>query len=617
MILITNEKGTIVASVLPFEHRIIQAEDNLEALGGGAYRLTRVFTTKKMGIVPAAGLKLELECRYEPKFMMIPAVSYNGNPWGDGKGPTGWIYEGTPWSFAYHRTAVAGGTFSSGGGLSLGLFADREETGCGFSCSLFLRDGHAVHRLIVPEEEMPRSYFIKGSLDEGYRDTILLKPGELLTLTATVVTGEGDYRGFLDTAWRMNLHEVMPWYGRERIWELALAFAKGGLWVRDGAFSGFTIGMKFDENEGGWTRHIGYESGWCGQNISLGCSMLYDFLQHGSLDSLDKGLASLDAWAGAFLPSGLFCPHYDALLGLRPMDALRIDSCNLGGSAENFIEAWELAKECGHARPLYLEVARSILEHSMSNQLPDGSFVSAFLADGTVLATGGSTGGFIVPAMLWLYAVTGGEAYLASATKAMAYYFGRFHADGYTTAGALDSYCIDKESAIPLLSAAIMLHKATGGVEYLEMAVETAYYLSTWQWHHRVEYPQGSALHAMGYDTFGGTAVSTQHHHIDPYALRYVPYLLELAKLTGQAVWRERAMAAWNNATIGVSDGTLEVMGRLRPEGSQDEGFMHTRWRNPFNVSEWLVAWPTAFRLEVLRKTRFFTRTDMGDSIRI
>jgi hypothetical protein len=53
---------------------------------------------------------------------------------------------------------------------------------------------------------------------------------------------------------------------------------------------------------------------------------------------------------------------------------------------------------------------------------------------------------------------------------------------------------------------------------------------------------------------------------------------------------------------IGVSDGQLEVMGKKRPVGSQDEGFYHTRWYHPFDVSQWLVAWPTAFRLEVLRK---------------
>ena len=36
--------------------------------------------------------------------------------------------------------------------------------------------------------------------------------------------------------------------------------------------------------------------------------------------------------------------------------------------------------------------------------------------------------------------------------------------------------------------------------------------------------------------------------------------------------------------------------------GGQDEGAFHTRWGDAFNVSQWLVAWPGAFRLEVLRQ---------------
>jgi len=345
--------------------------------------------------------------------------------------------------------------------------------------------------------------------------------------------------------------------------------------------------------------------------------MLYDSLLRQNHDSLQKGLDSLDAWVGALLPSGLLCVHYEALLDNSDLRMLLIDSCNLGNSAENFIEAWELAKECGAEKPEYLRVAKSILDISMASQREDGAYPSAFMADGVVASFEGTTGGFLMPAMLWMFAATRETIYRTSAEKAFAYYYQEFRNCGYTMAGALDTHCIDKESAIPLLSTSLMLYKATKDTDYLDAAVKAAYYLSTWQWHHSVEYPEGSALHDMEYDTFGGTAVSTQHHHIDGYALRYMPYLQELANLTGNELWRQRAEAIWNNATIGISDGTLEVMGLRRPRGSQDEGFMHTRWGSPFNVSQWLVAWPTAFRLEVLRKTRFFSRNGLGDGIRI
>lgn len=329
------------------------------------------------------------------------------------------------------------------------------------------------------------------------------------------------------------------------------------------------------------------------------------------------------------LPSGLLCTHADAMLGFADLALLRIDGCNLGHSAEHFIDAWSLANLCGVSRPAYLDAARRILNTVMNAQRADGAFPSAFHPDGAVDTYEGSTGGFLIPAMLKLHALEGAQdpremhgsneapvvheaqrtdryqPLLQSASKAFGYYFGQFRKNGYSTAGALDTWCIDKESIIPLLSAALQLQDATGEQEYLDAAVEAAYYLATWQWHHSTEYPEGTALHAMAYRAFGGTAVSTQHHHIDAYALRAIPDLLKLAERAGCDLWRQRAEAIWDNATIGISDGTLEVMGRIRPRGGQDEAFLHTRWANPFQVSEWLVAWPTALRLEVLRRIGF------------
>ncbi len=162
-----------------------------------------------------------------------------------------------------------------------------------------------------------------------------------------------------------------------------------------------------------------------------------------------------------------------------------------------------------------------------------------------------------------------------------------------------------------LLRSALMLYRLTGEAEYLQHAEQAAYYLASWQWHHSVQYPAGTVLHDLAYDTFGGTSVSTQHHHHDPYALSFLDAWLQLADLTGNPVWKQRTQAVWSNGMIGVSDGRLRVLNKPRPVGSQDEGFYHTRWRHPFSVSEWLVAWPTAFRLEVLRRLPDWSLLDM------
>jgi hypothetical protein len=117
----------------------------------------------------------------------------------------------------------------------------------------------------------------------------------------------------------------------------------------------------------------------------------------------------------------------------------------------------------------------------------------------------------------------------------------------------------------------------------------------------------------LGYDTFGSTSVSTPHQALDQYALRDVVSFLKLYEITGYAQWRERAVAFWCNTSQGISDGTLFINQRLRPAGAQDEAVFHTRWgrhtSKPFGLSQWLPAWPCAFRLENLRwldDTEFF-----------
>lgn len=65
-----------------------------------------------------------------------------------------------------------------------------------------------------------------------------------------------------------------------------------------------------------------------------------------------------------------------------------------------------------------------------------------------------------------------------------------------------------------------------------------------------------------------------------------------------------------------VSGGTLSVAGRVRPAGSQDEAVYHTRWSRrtlgPYQPTQWLVAWPGAFRMDILRKTRSWDMLDRG-----
>jgi hypothetical protein len=123
-----------------------------------------------------------------------------------------------------------------------------------------------------------------------------------------------------------------------------------------------------------------------------------------------------------------------------------------------------------------------------------------------------------------------------------------------------------------------------------------------------------------GYNTFGATSVSVQHHHLDVYALFWVNDWLRLAELTGNSVWCEKALAIWTNGCQLISDGTLEINGRVRPIGGQNEAFFNCRWGfggtpGKSRINDWLVAWPGAFRLEILRKLADWSILDTVNTI--
>jgi hypothetical protein len=159
-----------------------------------------------------------------------------------------------------------------------------------------------------------------------------------------------------------------------------------------------------------------------------------------------------------------------------------------------------------------------------------------------------------------------------------------------------------------MLRASLMFYDATGDSKYIANAERISYYLSTWLWHYKASYASDSDVTLHGYSTFGATSVSVQHHHLDVYALLWVGEWLRLAELTGNDVWRQKALAVWTNGCQLISDGSLEVNGLVRPVGGQNEAFFNCSWGHSWGNSDksrmnnWLVAWPGAFRLETLRK---------------
>lgn len=588
---------------------IDNVEDTFKCIEAGVWCWTRRVSTA------VTEMRMDLQTRFKVKFWMVPAVNYNGNGWGSSTEYLGDKFEGKPWIYAWHRSSLPACTYAEGTEYAVALHGNAHG---GMSCSLHLKGTNSLHSLIWPEQEGPKC-LSKRRWQQAYcRDMTPQNTFSAIIVVHSVDEPRNNFRHVMDFAWRYMSHSQKPEKDSALLWKLGISYAKL-LWKKEGfsstekeaGLTGFRSGMWWDYEECLYRYTFDYDIGWIGQNASLANSFLVDYLRNGDQDSLDKGLAVLDSWTNKRLASGLLLVRFNSDFWFES------DACNNGTAAEQFFLASKLAEQCGQSHPEYLKVAMGICDFTVKVQKPDGSLAKSWNLDGSERQSGGTVGIFLIKPLLTAYKTSGKKTYLNSARRAFNYYYDEFLKNGFTTSGALDSYCIDKESASPMLAVALELYTLCKDDHYLNAAERVAWYLATWQWHYSVVYPENTVLAQLHYDTQGATGVSTAHNAVDQYALRDVLPLIELSRLTGNRQWHERAMSIWCNTSQLISDGTYCFMGHIRPAGSQDEAVCHTNWARlnddrVFIPSQYLNVWPAAFRLEILRQLNDWSLLDSG-----
>lgn len=609
------------------------AEDVFEPLEAGAWRW------KRHTAAPTDRMRMEIVVCGKPDFTMIPSVSYNGNGWGTTPEYVGDRCDGTPWTFASHRCTIPACTYSENEIGSLALMAEANDN---TACSLYLEADGEHHVILFPEEEGPKT-LQRHFWAEAFQGH--MEPRSEFTAIVQAYSSDGSkhrYAGLLDFAWRYYGHSIRPEYSAKELYRLCIAYSRYLFEREQNGFAAFTMGAQWHLGTTSYkkTEHR-YEISWVGQSASMANAFIWDYLETGDREKLDQALEAHDSWLkfGRY-PAGHVAARVDFddwRYGEYPADfkpdrwklgecsyethmsfagkkfrraadgqiLISNDACNIGGAADGYFEAYDLLQKAGIDKPEYLEAALGICDFALNNQDEEGAFAKSWDEEGKVLTKKGTIACFLILPLITAYRKTKDQKYLDGAVRAFDYYYSALERDGFTTAGALDTYCIDKESSSPLLRDALALYEVTKDTRYVRAAEKIAWYLCTWMMHFTVRYPEDSLIGKMGYDTFGSTSVSTAHQALDQYALRDVLSFLKLYELTGFAQWRERAIAFWCNACQCISDGTQYINGRIRPAGAQDEAIFHTRWGRygvkPFGPSQWLPAWPCAFRLENLR----------------
>ena len=596
----------LIGVFAPYRSSTVRSHDSIRPLEPHVFEWQRTFT-----LTPGAGpqqvrLTMDFVAAHAGNYSMIPGVSYDGNHEDLGNVYCGFTQDGVPWSFAWHRTTIPGATYSEGNAYNCALFGVVDDPEVGLACSLLPEDATTTHRLIFPEEEMPGRILSKQTgIRPGRAQPFELVPGESFTATAYLLAHPVErprtgYRHLLDFAWKLNHRPAVAHRSLEEVRDLGLRFIRESLW--DEEQERFAVGLQSDGAN--WIKYDVFQIGWCGCNGALACYLLHDFLERGDDSSSEMAKRCLDAWLRLAPPSRT---EVGTRLDLADYGSIATDANNLGAAVVQFLRAQRLAERCSFDGAAYRELALDICEAVLAIQASDGSFRHA-------IAERADIGACLLPALLAAHAATGDARYFASAVAANRHYMRRFLATGRLGGSALDTLCTDLESGFPLLESNILLYEITHDAEYLQFAEEIAYYCASWQIAQSVPAPAGSLMDRISYETFGTHTVSTEHICSHSFALSAVPYLIRLAEHTGNNLWRQRALAVWANSTRGISDGAHAFMDRgPRPAGAQDETYFHTdwfiEWASTGNLdqeeprgaaSQWLTAWNTAMRLDLL-----------------
>ena len=248
-----------IGSILPLDHDHMSAVDEVSDEGENLFRWTRTFTAQAP--ISDVQLKMEFLVPRPMRYGMIPAISYDGNFWGSGQDPKGFIIDGEARVFAYHRVAVSGGTYSESEDWSVALFAQEGFDG---SCALVPADRQTLHQLLLPESETPQVYIGRDRYDPPYEGSLSLESGDNLSVTAYLLVKAVEKPR---QAWRqprgvlshigLPSSTVLRSYGVADVHNDAVP-RQHQAYV-DGIFRGFSFGLQWTDEQWTWRPVVKYE----------------------------------------------------------------------------------------------------------------------------------------------------------------------------------------------------------------------------------------------------------------------------------------------------------------------------------------------------------------------
>ncbi|MBQ7660963.1 MAG: hypothetical protein IJS44_02785 [Clostridia bacterium] len=606
------------------------ATETVESCGDGLFKVTR--TVKNEGYTPRIiKVIFETVTAYVPTHYLIPCVSYNGNVFGEGNEPKGLYHKnGQPWIHSFERTSVPSCSLTETKDVAFSLFAsaaDKDSMVSSVSMRYADEDKRISQRIYWPVTEAPFTYHENDKYNEPLHTYITLACGESFTATVFMLASVPLWENYGICQTLDRALELFPFTHEknrttDEIWRLGIAYSR----YLQTEFRGkllFSSGTQFSDKGPYLIPH--FEIGWCGQNIMNARMHVIEYLRTGERTLLDNAIKVCDTWLEKQHPSGLVLAHWewytDGLNStVQPRDYSKSwasnvnyktgwlpETCNTAWAGCEMLKMWDLLRKNGIDRPDYKEFAIKILDFFCAHYSDEFGFGKAWDFDGTCVEKDGTIGAFVTMALTESYRILGDEKYLEFAKKSLAFYMKRDLEKFICTAGAIDCTCEDKETAGPVIIAALDLYEFTKDKQYLEYARKASYYFASWMYVYDGWYGPDKEFTKYGYYTSGSTAVSVQHPALDQWGELMCCEWLRLADYTGDERWKKRALMMWYNATQCIADEKNRVFhGKERPIGAQNEAFYQARWGHRKNCNEsghlndWCVSWVNVFRLNVL-----------------
>ncbi len=582
-----------------------------ENMGGGISKHTLLYKNfgKETKIIPV----FQKVTQNTPNFYMIPCVNYNGNSWGTCKEPKGFEADGKPWVFSSDRMGIPGCSVAEFDSCTVGIFSHNKGDSVNSSASLFVKDGVTVQRIYFSHVEYPYVYALKYVYNHPILEFIGFSEGEekefvCYTFEKQKQGEKFGYGGILDFVSSEDyIIPLLPKFDGKTAAEYGFEFIQS---LVEKTENGYLSNMGFlpdgkpvigNENAVFKYRPSNpYQIGWCGQNITVAEMHIRKYIETKNQKYLEIGTGIIDTWINCrSYESGIISANFKRLYG----EDEEIDSCNEGWLLWKLCVCCELLDSVGVDTQKYRLAANNIAGYYLKF-FKEGVFPQISNPKGETVNPDGCAGTMLVLGFIKAYCYFKEEAYLIRAKDSFDSYYNTYLSESIAAGGALDTYCIDKESAGPMLRSAILLYDITNDESYIEKAKQIAYYLMTWTFYHDVPFPENSDCNALNVRTTGGTSVSTAHHHLDVWGVYYVPDMIRLWKLTENKAFLEQAKILWAFALQYLSDGTLKLHGMTRPKGAQNEAVLHCNWNwsadgKKGQLNDWLVSWVTTFRMDV------------------